>query len=298
MDKEIKTVRQHFVPQFYLKYFTDNAGILQIYDRKISDYIEKRPKNICFEKLLYETPLEYANPQLGKYVLPNKTENSFSMQESRYSTLLKKITAICTDPANKKALICHREEKEILAAFTMNMFLRNPWFVHQTNATIPEDIMKNPDLQSIDQVLQKSKCGGTKSLIQAAYSALLLDSEFNQGENVPAILARKLTDMYMCFLTCDSFFITGSLPVYFAGCDSEDDLPRPQYVYIPLSPKTALLYSCEEGMKPYHNRIRTVSEETAISINQTYLKKSAEQCRYIISHSRDILIKTLTPTIP
>ena len=52
-------------------------------------------------------------------------------KEGEYSPLLKRIIDICRNPQNKNALICNHEEKEMLASFVTNIFVRNPWSLRQ-----------------------------------------------------------------------------------------------------------------------------------------------------------------------
>ena len=89
LDKnmELKTIKQHYVPQFYLNNFINENQKLNVYDRKKKCFFEASPKEICFENYLHETLWEDANPRLGKYILPNQIEKSLSVQESTYSAI-------------------------------------------------------------------------------------------------------------------------------------------------------------------------------------------------------------------
>ena len=57
LDKnmELKTIKQHYVPQFYLRNFEDKRHKLYVYNRQKDKFIESRTKDICREKCLYET---------------------------------------------------------------------------------------------------------------------------------------------------------------------------------------------------------------------------------------------------
>ena len=95
------TKKQHYVPQFYLRNFTSDDNKLWVFDREKKEYYHSAPKDICFEKFLYETPWEDANPKLGKYVLENQIEDYFAEKEGEYSSLLRKIIGICKETKNR-----------------------------------------------------------------------------------------------------------------------------------------------------------------------------------------------------
>ncbi len=105
---------QHYVPQFYLNNFTDSKGLLHIYDYKHNKYFTQIPRNVCYEKNLYETEWQDANPKLGKYVLPNNIEDIFCAYEGQFAELIKIIQKACIPQQNPRALILHTEEKKVM----------------------------------------------------------------------------------------------------------------------------------------------------------------------------------------
>lgn len=292
---ELKTINQHYVPQFYLRNFEDEEHKLYVYNRQKDKFIESRTKDICSKKYLYETLWENANPKLEKYILPNQIENDFSRQESKYNKVLKKIINICSEPKNEKALICNQTEKNELALFVANMLLRNPWSLEQANIdNIPNELMENSEIQSIDQLLQALGLGGTESLIKHSNKKVWLDSELNNGENVPMFIARDLQKMFMSFLvTQNSYFITSSFPVIFETYESENNKTYCQNLFIPLCPRIALQYTRSLTMKSSHNRQIPVFPENVAKINRLYLKGSTKQFQFLISHNNNVLKKII-----
>lgn len=293
LDKnmELKTIKQHYVPQFYLRNFEDKQHKLYVYNRQKDKFIESRTKDICREKCLYETQWENANPKLGKYILPNQIEDDFSRQESKYNTLLKKIIDICSEPKNENALICNQTEKKELALFVANMLLRNLWSLEHANIDdIPDELMEDNEIQSIDQLLQMLGLGGTESLIKHSSKKVWLDSELNSGKNVPTFIACDLQKMFMSFLVTQSaYFVTSSFPVIFETYKSEDNKTHCQNLFMPLCPKIALQYTKNLTMKASHNRQIPVFPETVEKINRLYMKGSPEQFQFLISHSNNVL---------
>jgi len=46
---------QHYVPQFYLRNFTDEINMFWIFNRSTKNFNRSKPKDICREDYLYET---------------------------------------------------------------------------------------------------------------------------------------------------------------------------------------------------------------------------------------------------
>ena len=149
--------REHFVPQFYLKSFTDNNGLLHVFDRKEDTYFTCKPENICLERNLYETEWENANEKLGKFVLQNSIEDNFAVAEERYSNILKKLLSVCIKDQNPNAIITVTSERKVLISFIVNLYLRNPWTMKELDVDgISNDINENEEIEIIRQYVMTS----------------------------------------------------------------------------------------------------------------------------------------------
>jgi hypothetical protein len=188
------TKKQHYVPQFYLRNFTSDDNKLWVFDRVKEEYYFRTPKEVCYEKYLYETPWKDEDPKLGKFVLENQIENYFADKEGEYSSLLKRIIDICRNPQNKNALICNHEEKEMLASFVANIFVRNPWSLRQIESDLPlEELKENEEIQAIEQIIQIMGLGDIDSLVKAADKRVWLTEEFDGSRLAPRILEMNYT---------------------------------------------------------------------------------------------------------
>lgn len=286
------TKKQHYVPRFYLQNFTSNDNKLWVFDREKGSYYQSSPKDICFEKFLYETPWENANPLLGKYVLGNQIEKYFAEKEGEYSLLLKQIVNICRNPKNKNALICKHEEKEMLASFVTNIFVRNPWSLKQLESNLPlEGLKENEEIQAIEQIIQIMGLGDIDSLVRAVDKKVWLTEEFDGSRLTPRI--SKMS--YVFLVSQKESFITSSFPTIYKLCDTEVDGLMPSNIYLSIHPQVSLLYN-EDIPKTKSNRLILVDEKVVCELNSAYLKSDVEQMRFLIAKDKETLKSVIEST--
>lgn len=280
------TKKQHYLPQFYLYNFANNSGKLWVYDRLSGNIFSSSPRDIACENYLYETRWENANPELGEFVLPNQIEKQFAEQEGEYSKLLKRIVEICTNPENEKALICNKEEKEILASFVSNIFLRNPWSMRQANLDcVTDGIMDVGEIKAFEIVLQSMNLGGIESLIKFSSKKMWLDEEFEGG--IQQESKKILQNMRFCFITTkNSEFVTSSFPVL-NGIDETTE-ENEKITYFPLHPHVSILYGNSISRKAC-NRVVLMKGEDIDFINGKYIKSDNKQTRFIYAKDKKTL---------
>jgi len=280
------TKRQHYLPQFYLRNFTNDQGKVWCYDRFKERIYACNPRDIACENYLYETRWEDANPKLGEFVLPNQMEKKFAEKEGEYSKLLQKIISICSNPQNKEALICSKEEKGVLASFISNMLLRNPWSMKEVDLDcVTDGIMDVEEIKTIDMMLQLMKLGGTKSLVKFASKMVWLDENFDgsiQQESKKDLLSVK----YSILKAEKEQFVTSSYPVL-GGIDEMSE-EKNKVIYFPLHPLFALIY-CNTIPYKSQNRIALVSEDEVEFCNKQYFKLNKEQARLIFTKEKKML---------
>lgn len=288
MSNKYITKKQHYVPRYYLKNFTDRNGFLHVYQRDKRRFIKSRPEDICYEDYLYETRWESADSRLGEFILPNKIEKSLSELESSHNALLKKIILITLDPHNKDALICNSDEKKELALFTISMFIRNPWALSRFKFdVVPVGIMDDPASRKIEQCLKNINFGRIEPIIKAGIKKALLTTA---PGGMMLQIAAQLQKLHMCFLVAaDSPFVTSNFPVVFETYEIEEDHSVLSNVLVPLCPQVALQYSNDPVVKPYHNRCVSLKSKYIATLNKHFTSGEADQYRMIISHSDEFL---------
>lgn len=97
MKKQL-TKEQHYVPQFYLKGFSEDGIHIYQYDIKKDKVHKTLIKNTCKESYLYE----YKN-ELGKVISNNEIEDLFGKIESQVSNLIQDIS--CRSPLTKRGFL-------------------------------------------------------------------------------------------------------------------------------------------------------------------------------------------------
>jgi hypothetical protein len=117
--------RHHYLPQFYLKNFTDDNGLLWVFDREKNEYRQQLPKDTAIKGYYYA----FKGKDGRKHT---EIENFFSVIEGKTKPILIKL--------DKKESI-NTEEKEILAIFISFLKTRVPHFEKLTNES-SEKIMK------------------------------------------------------------------------------------------------------------------------------------------------------------
>ena len=178
MEKRI-TKKQHYIPRFYLRRFTDDAGYLHIYDFDKQRYIKSVPKEFGYEKYLYETRLSKPNRMGEQFLLTNDIENIFAKYEGEFDSFLKKLDSICTPNQRKGALILHGQEKDILRRFIANLFFRNPVTMDRMNLNeVPDDFFEPEAKEKFNQFLEIIGGFNADELVLAAIKKVMLTDEF------------------------------------------------------------------------------------------------------------------------
>lgn len=278
------TKNQHFIPQFYLKSFSNSEGLLTQYDMRNHKCDIRSPKSICNQNYLYDVRWQVPNEKIGKFVFVNHLENEFMVREGEYSTLCRKIVSLCLNPNNKGAIICYRREKELLADFVTNMFLRNP-------CMMKANVVKSAPKYIVDGMLSGNHEEIDKTIGEdniSSFVATIRQYDF-LSDNVPDGLHQQIKDI-ICrmnlsfFVTETDTFITSNYPVISVF----DEEPKRKFraFYFPLSPKCAvILYDFEMNLN-YKNRIKYITSETANSFNHLYLELEDDVVKYLFAKDK------------
>lgn len=283
------TVKEHYVPQFYLRNFADERGLLHIYDFKQNKFFTQSPKNICYENNLYETKWENANPKLEEFVLQNHIENIFCEYEGEFSKVLAKILHVCRPSQNPNALILQGNERNIFLRFIVNMIVRNPENMEVLTLSKLEPVdINNDEVKQIRTMLDNIEFGGADSICLAAKKKAMLTDEFENSFPQACLKGLKKLN-FTFFYARTNLFITSNIPVC-VGDDPiiiEDDKTS---IYLALSPKVAVIFGNYKNSCNFKNRMVCIEEKQVENFNRILVKHSDKK-RFLIANSDDIVRK-------
>lgn len=282
------TVKQHYVPRFYLEYFVGKDSFIHVWNVEKKTFIVTRPKDICYEDNLYETAWEKESPELGKYVLHNQIEKYFSRCEAEFANLQKLILDVCLNDENKNALILHAQEKKLLRRFFANMLLRNPYTMEKLGVDGSlDDLEGNSEIEALREVTKALGINDFDALAQMSYKKVVLMDEL--PESYVNGVCHDLEDVALeFFYSKDGGFITADFPVSF-GRDSEIKAGNIQTAYFPISPKVAVLWGNYKDLKKRSNRVVEVDMESVIDFNRTFLNGNAGRYKYVFADCKEAL---------
>lgn len=281
-------MKQHYIPQFYLRGFADARNQVWAYRRNTNtEPYKANVKDICIEKNLYEIAL---SNKPGKYIERGSAEKALSQIERLFAPSVKVLREFNpSNPAIKTEDLW--QHLSIVCAFISNLIVRNPHRVQHcrgqaealTKKLIAADFFSPADLYELDSLGYASHLSELVELgIQ--HSELFSIEEGSSMEK----LTRRFSEMSHALLKApsDCEFITSSAP-FVAEWVSEDD-EYPDSVYFPLSPSSALLFKQESKPEFFYSDI---DEGNIIKLNHALLA-SQNLWEVAIARNREALISS------
>lgn len=240
-----KTRKQHWIPQFYLRYFADSAGRLQVYRVEGDRFFATGTEGVCAERDLYE--VEYTaedSSDSDRFYLPNFIEKKLSKMEDELAAAYVQLL----DCVAKEEFGSGRFDAGRLAICSLaaNFIVRHPEVMCADLEDVSEFALKFKNSNQFNAtelaVLEESDWRGDYSALMklAAQSALL----FSNDEAVPRTkICRALAQKRLTVLKAPvgMRFVTTSMPLFVTGPD--DDSYDFDTAYMPLSSTYAAFFS-------------------------------------------------------
>lgn len=265
MMLEQRTEHQHFIPQFLLSNFVNDAGKLWCYRRKDNKYYPTVPRSICYQNNLYEVEWVDGPPGAGKYILDNSTEQDFAQKEKEYAILINRLIGRCKQLCGENQLIClNAEERNLLADFCTNMFMRNPFVMEVGNVgEVPEDAIDNQLIRAVKQIFTDMNLGDWRPILRKARQKVWFSSNM---DDAPANLFKQnlLKIPFHFYYDGKGRFLFGEVPFSFYG----EPMGEITLFYLPLSKNCAVLYSYLFS-RTLRNRAIPAPDKKVQSINST-----------------------------
>lgn len=280
--EKTKTRRQHYVPQFYLKRFSNDKGKLWVFDKKTKKCFESITRDICYVDYLYEYVANDSAFSNGKHILPNDIENQFAESEGKWAQLVKTVLNKLSIQINPNALIITSKERNELYDFINNLLVRNPkamaYFLSEEQ--FQKAFSSISDVEVIDYLFKEANFGDPTGFKKAMYKKLYFDSE--KGLSYQGYFE----NMSYVFLKSESGkFITGDAPI---RMDIDYDNECFKSIFFPLSPSYAINFFNVKTAD--RNRIRLIDENQVNDLNKYVF--TYDENRFIISQDKETLIKS------
>lgn len=242
--------RHHYLPQFYLRNFTDNKGLLWVFDRGTNEYRQQHPVNTALQN-------DY-------YTFRDKDEQKHAEIEELFSSIEGKAKPVI-DKLDRGNIIT-LEEKEILASFISFQKTRVPDFEKTINELSEKGMKKIVQMnlsskEGAESFIKKYKKDTGKKIEMEKLIDVARNNEysieFQREWSLPMILSIG-KELSKYFVNMDWVFLQAPQNSSFITCDSPFSLVPPdnhnsQSLYgfglttpgtkkqIPLSPKTCLV---------------------------------------------------------
>ena len=282
-----RTRKQHYVPQFYLRHFSSNEKVI-VCDKKSMQIFKSNIRDVCCKNHLYETEWEKPTSAIGNYILYNDVETDLSRKESEYAPFLSSIIKICCNESNLKALICYKDEREVLYSFLANLFCRSKWYIQDVDDEVRnERISVSHDLKEYRETVEIFGLGDFEAYVRAATKRAALNDKV-EGSSAH-MLKKQLEMMEFCFFTTqEESFVTADFPFICTFRECEETVLST--LFCPLHPKVGVVFfepGTHEELHKFRNRVCRVDEETAMKLNRIML--NVEQIEYLISNKQSLL---------
>ena len=272
-NKDQVTVHQHYVPEFYLKNFTDE-GLLFSYDLLWKSFSRKSPAQICYADYLYETPVEQHGEK--RYALINDLENHFQKRETVFKAVVDKAVSIPLESGMDQHKLT-QEDIKILIELATNLFVRNPVVIHMTNeddlSMMPLNKQKLRDL--------KDEIGNfgyeEDQLFRLAYKYEWLDERVNNG--FVQLIGKVLNKMQLViYVTQENGFITSDTPVLLKTFENGDLA----MLMLPLSPHHLLTFNALE----FPRTIVFLPSFAVDIINSVYIRGAFKNIKHVYAQKK------------
>lgn len=272
MENNQVTKKQHYLPEMYLKSFTDEHGKLWQRNTRYGAYRQITPAQTGYADFLYETRWKKP-PNLEKqFALTNFIENHFSLREKIYSECIESVCQkLCLD--NFRISDITVDERKILAEFITNLFFRHPGIMElmELNEISQEEMSRyhannlkvqfGNEAETVLMFIKKCEWlhsqfpGGYFQIAQTIFESMCL-----------TVFVGTSTE----FITCDwPFLFVVDEPIFL--------------VALPLTPKCCICYS--NVLR--NENVNFLSDESVRRYNRLHIEKKTSSLNYLYARNKD-----------
>lgn len=258
---------QHYVPRFYLKSFTDEAGYLNGIRRDaggLKPAFRSKPENVCAENYLYEVRRRGSQGDDG-FVEKGVIEDALGKIENNLAPAYRSLLSYLDSGKLPKGEECVELITQL--AFLLAFFIvRNPKWLNEMRGNSGAHSAKLLSSgffsgEDISQMVSAGYGDEFEAIVELAYLDTAL-FRLDKGAPMYDLLVLLLDMDCLFYIAPEGFeFITSSLPVHAEWkeeCDKD-----PCGFYFPLSPRYAVVF----GQRLEEDRYVSITRMAAVEVD-------------------------------
>lgn len=247
------TKKQHWIPQFYLRCFSDAHGGLHAYNSQSDKFYPTNTRDTCSSNYLYEVPRSQKHSEDGtRFLQLNRIENQLSRTEHLLAQSYSKLIHSCE---HGKLEGEDFEDGRLSACYLFAcMTERHPLAIEDRRtsaAKIARDYLESGQLTTKEA--ERLKAHGMEGELEGLAEHFAMEAAFSSERKV----AQKRVYSELCgkrLVIVEAptgiEFVSTSLPLYFVG-DQVSEF-RFDVAYLPLSGRYACFFVGERGKAARH----------------------------------------------
>lgn len=249
------TKKQHYIPRFYLRNFSNNNKMIYQYDVSTDNSSFVSINSICYQNYLYEFKDE--NDEL---IYCNWIENILSKWEKEFSIIINSIKNKAKNKRNcKTRCFLTSKEKDFLAFFISLQSQRGSYYIKEIENKLEE---------KWGDVLEKNSCRNA-----ALIASLPIYKPFNEVKDHKIISTFKtLRNMsFIIGFTDNGVFFTSDNPITMIYENNPNDIEE---VIFPLASNLVLyMLKMEKSKANFKNRLYPMDENNINYINNVTISR-------------------------
>lgn len=250
------TRKQHWIPQFYLRGFSDSKGQLQVYRAQEDHLFATNIENVCAKRDLYEVEYTHCvSSDTNRHYAQNLVEQELSKTEKRIAPSYAQLLQCIQDgePQGERFI----RGRMAACSLAANLIVRHPEALRAEREKAPEIALElqagKPFTQDELALLEMTDWREDYSaLAELAIQTALLFSDDEQAPcaRIYEALAKKAFSVFEAPIGMR--FVATSMPLFFVGPD--DDSYDFDIAYMPLSDTYAAVFA-NPGRFPAYGRL-------------------------------------------
>lgn len=265
--------KQHYVPQYYLRRFSDDGDSLWVYNRKAGNTYKSRSEDVCERNYHYEMETKSQRSWHGRHLLPGKIERKLSSMEDEQARLLREIDA------RLDAGRIHEKERRALSWLVAHLIARHPAMLADYDPDY-DAMYADPEVRWGFEILAQAGMADDIEVLARGANQMVL--ALWRCEGSPMYFAKNDLERLRCHFIRplgESRFITSSLPPHFSSTLRKDGKYHIDDLTLPLSSTLAVVYSSEG---PTTCKVFEAADDAVVRINAGYFV-SGPACEQIVA---------------